>query len=274
MKIAYLGPAGTFSEKAALEAGDQQSTYLPMASMPAVITAVETRAVDLGILPIENSLEGAVSVTLDVLIHETRLRICREIVIPIRHMLVAKPDVQLDTVEVLYTHQQPLAQSRRFIERCLPNVPTVAALSTAAALVEALADERRAAALTTLHAAERAQANILAYDVQDNNNNRTRFVVLAPEDAAPTGDDKTSLMFTAKINRAGALYEALAIFAQANINLSKIESRPAKAELGDYVFLVDIDGHRHEPAVAEALQKLAQIAGTVKIFGSYPKFRT
>ena len=271
--IAYLGPMGTFSELAAIAAGGPTTSYLPLSSMPAVVTAVETRASAAGILPIENSLEGGVSNTLDVLVHETNLHICREVVIPIRHMLACRPGITLGEIELLYTHQQPLAQSRRFVQRCLPNVPTVASLSTAAALQDALTNTRPAAALTTLHAAERAGATILARDVQDNSNNVTRFVLLSNDPAEPTGDDKTSLMFTVRINQVGALVEALSIFAQAAINLTKIESRPAKADLGEYVFLVDVEGHRSETNVAAALGDLARVAAMVKVFGSYPRYR-
>jgi prephenate dehydratase len=271
--IAYLGPMGTFSELAATAAGGPATTFLPLTSMPAVVTAVETRAAEAGVLPIENSLEGGVSATLDALIHETSLHICREIVIPIRHMLACRPGLSLPEIEVLYSHQQPLGQSRRFVQRCLPNVPTVASLSTTAALQEALDSARPAAALTTLHAVERAGAAILASDVQDNANNLTRFVVLAHHDAEPTGDDKTSLMFVLQHNRAGALYEALAVFAQAGLNLTKIESRPAKAELGEYVFLIDLEGHRRDERVAEVLRELHRVVAQVKVLGSYPRWR-
>ncbi len=269
--VAYLGPVGTWSELAARQIGGSDATFLPLTSMPAVVTAVETGAASVGVLPIENALEGSVSTTLDVLIHETRLRIVREIVLPIRNVLAARPGLSLDAIEVLYSHPQPLAQSRRFVERCLPSVATVAALSTAAALRDALADERRAAALTTGHAAAQAGAVVLARSIQDRDNNCTRFVVLAPYDAPPSGNDKTSLAFTLRDNRAGALYRVLELFARANINLSKIESRPTKAELGDYVFLLDLDGHREDAAVARALRDLEQHAATLKLFGSYPR---
>lgn len=271
--IAYLGPLGTFSELAALAAGGPSTSYLPLTSMPAVVTAVETKAAEAGVLPIENSLEGGVSTTLDVLIHETNLHICREIVVPIRHMLACRPGLTLGDIELLYSHQQPLAQSRRFVQRCLPNIPTVASLSTAAALQDALTNTRPAAALTTLHAAERSGATILAHDVQDTANNVTRFVVLAIKDALPTGDDKTSLVFTLQRNQAGALYEALAVFANADVNMTKIESRPAKAELGDYVFLVDLEGHRSEENIMLVLRELKRVAAMIKVFGSYPKWR-
>ncbi|HEY1012051.1 MAG TPA: prephenate dehydratase [Herpetosiphonaceae bacterium] len=268
-RLAFLGPPGTFSEQAAQLAGQDGATLLPLASMPAVVTAVETRAADAGVLPIENSLEGAVSTTLDVLIHETDLRIQREIVIPIRHMLACRAGLQLQEIAVLHTHPQPLGQSRRFVERCLPNVATVAALSTAAALQEALADQRPAAALTTLLAAERAGAHLLARDVQDSAANLTRFVVLAHSDAPPTGRDKTSLAIRVRHNRAGALHEALGLFAAASINLTKIESRPAKGQLGDYVFLIDLEGHRRDEPVAAVLRELERLAAWVKVFGSY-----
>lgn len=271
--IAFLGPLGTFSELAATQISDAGTSYVPLASIPAVVTAVETGAAEMGVLPIENSLEGGVSATLDMFIHETTLHISREIVLPIRHMLACRPGLTLADIELLYTHQQPLAQCRRFVERCLPTVPTVASLSTAAALQDALTNTRPAAALTTLHAAQRAEALVLAHDVQDNPHNVTRFIVIAHGDAAPTGDDKTSLAFMLRHNRAGSLHEALGIFADATINLTKIESRPSKSELGEYLFLIDLEGHREEKHVALALQHLRDLTSMLKIFGSYPRWR-
>lgn len=268
--IAYLGPAGTFSEEAALLVSDD-GQLLPLTSVPAIVTAVETRAADYGVLPIENSLEGAVNATLDLLIHETDLRLCREVVLPIRHMLAARPGVALEQVQVLHAHPQALGQSRRFVERCLPGAATIAALSNAAALVEALRDERPAAAITTARAAERHAATLLASDIQDRHTNVTRFVVLAREDHPPTGDDKTSFCFAVRENRAGALVEVLRILEEARINMAKLESRPARELLGQYIFLVDIEGHREERHIAATLKRIAQITALCKVFGSYPR---
>ncbi len=274
--IAYLGPPGTFSEEAAIAYGTTLAPppdYLPLNSIPAVVTAIETDAATVGILPIENMLEGAVSSTLDLLIHETGLHIAGESVIPIRQCLVARPGLSLQAIEVLYAHTQSLAQCRRFVQRCLPDVVTVASLSNSAAPAEALADTRPAAAISTLRAAELTGANVLARDIADNRSNVTRFIVLAQEDAAPTGDDKTSFCFGFTEDRAGMLVSALQELAQANINMTKLESRPSKAVLGQYIFLVDIEGHRHDEAIATVLERLTACTGMFKVFGSYPRWR-
>ncbi|EFO81778.1 prephenate dehydratase [Oscillochloris trichoides DG-6] len=271
--IAYLGPPGTFSEEAAMAYTGGQASYLPLASIPAVVTAIETGAADLGLLPIENLLEGSVNFTLDLLIHETQLQIAGEIVIPIRQYLVAREGLRLPDIKVLYGHPQSLGQCRKFIERCLPGVATIASLSNSAAPAEAMADERPAAAISTLRAAEITGAHILARDIADTLGNVTRFISLARQDAAPTGDDKTSFCFAFTEDRAGTLVEALQSLALEQINMTKLESRPAREVLGKYIFLVDINGHRSEPHVARALEQIAAQSGMFKVFGSYPRWQ-
>lgn len=273
--IAYLGPAGTFSEEAAIAyaGGRADVSYLPLSSIPAAVTAIETSAADVGVLPIENLLEGSVTFTLDLLIHETDLQIAAEIVIPIRQYLVARSGLRLSDIKVLYAHPQSLGQCRKFIERCLPGVATVASLSNSAAPAEAMADERPAAAISTLRAAEITGAQILARDIADNLSNVTRFIALGRHDAPPTGDDKTSFCFGFEEDRAGTLVEALQELAAERINMTKLESRPAKAILGRYIFLVDINGHRDESHVARALARLRARTGMFKVFGSYPRWQ-
>jgi prephenate dehydratase len=271
--IAYLGPPGSYSELAAIASGDAGTRYLPLASMPAVVTAVETGAAEAGVLPIENVLEGSVTTTLDLLIHETDLRIAGETVIPIQHYLVGRAGLALDDVKVLYAHPQSLGQCRRFVERCLPGVATVASLSNSAAPSEALADERPAAAIATLRAAELTGAAVLARDIQDRSGNVTRFIALGRRDHPPTGDDKTSFCFGFGEDRAGSLVGALKELAAAGINMTKLESRPAKEVLGKYIFLVDINGHREEPHVAAALDRIRAQTDLFKVFGSYPCWR-
>ncbi len=248
-------------------------TYLPLASIPAVVTAIETDAATVGVLPIENLLEGSVTFTLDLLIHETNLRIAGEIVIPIRQYLVARAGLSLPQIQVLYAHPQSLGQCRRFVERCLPGVATVASLSNSAAPAEALADERAAAAISTLRAAEMTGAHILARDIADNLSNVTRFIVLAQQDSPPTGDDKTSFCFGFREDRAGVLVDALQELAGEHINMTKLESRPSKEVLGQYIFLVDAEGHRTDASMARALSRIATWAGMFKVFGSYPRWR-
>lgn len=274
--IAYLGPAGTFSEEAALVYAGGEATMaglLPLASIPAVVTAIETDAATVGLLPIENLLEGGVNYTLDLLIHETNLQIAGEIVIPIRQFLVARPGVRLSDVKLLYAHPQSLGQCRKFVERCLPGVATVASLSNSAAPAEALAAEGPAAAISTLRAAELTGAQILARDIADSVGNVTRFIVLAQGDAAPSGDDKTSFCFGFAEDRAGTLVDALHELAEERINMTKLESRPSKAVLGQYIFLVDINGHREDAHVARALARIHAKTGMFKVFGSYPRWK-
>jgi prephenate dehydratase len=268
--IAYLGPPGSFSEEAAIAYGGPEAEFLPLNSMPAVVTAVETGAAAVGILPIENVLEGSVTTTLDLLIHETDLRIAGETVIPIKQYLVVRPGVGLTQIKVLYAHPQSLGQCRRFIERCLPGVATIASLSNSAAPAEALADERPAAAVSTLRAAEINGAQILASGINDRADNVTRFIALGRNDSPPTGDDKTIVCFGFAEDRAGILVETLQELARANMNMTKLESRPSKATLGEYIFLVDFNGHRLDPHIAEVLERVRRKTGLFKIFGSYP----
>jgi prephenate dehydratase len=271
--IAYLGPTGTFSEEAAIAYAAGAASYLPLASIPAVVTAIETGASDVGVLPIENLLEGGVNYTLDLLIHETALQITGEIVIPIRQYLVVREGLRIPDIKVLYAHPQSLGQCRKFIERCLPGVATVASLSNSAAPAEALADTRPAAAISTLRAAEITGATILASDIADTTGNVTRFIGLARQDSPPTGDDKTSFCFGFSEDRAGTLVDALRELAAEQINMTKLESRPSRAVLGQYIFLVDVNGHRRDPHVARALERIAAKTGMFKVFGSYPRWK-
>jgi prephenate dehydratase len=272
-RIAYLGPAGTFSEEAALHHAAGAGRLVPFPSFPALVEAVETGLTDETVIPIENSLEGTVTPVVDLLIHETDLRIVGELMLPVRHFLIAKPGTAITGVSVLVSHPQPLGQCRRFLDRCLPRIETVAALSTAAAVRDAVAAEgHRHAAIGTRRAAELYGGAVLASDIQDNDSNVTRFFVLARHDRPPTGQDKTSLCFTLHGAREpGTLHQALACFAEAGINLTKLESRPSKRELGFYIFLIDLEGHQADPPVAAALARLRPLTQMLKVFGSYPR---
>ena len=270
--IAYLGPPGTFSEEAAIAYGGQNAQYLPLSSMPAVVTAIETGVATVGVLPIENVLEGSVTTTLDLLIHETNLRICGETVVPIRLYLVSRAGLALPQFKVLYAHPQALGQCRRFVERCLPGVETLASLSNSAAPAEALADERPAAAISTFRAAELTGAQILAHDIQDSSSNVTRFIALGREDCLPMGDDKTSFCFSFHADQAGTLVDALEELAQEGINMTKLESRPSKEVLGEYIFWADINGHREDVHVVRAFERMATKTDLFKVSGSYPRY--
>jgi prephenate dehydratase len=271
LRLAFLGPAGTYSEQAAL-LHDPAAQLVPMASISAVVYAVDSGMADEGVVPIENSLEGGVVETQDLLVHETDLRIRRELVIPIEHCLIVRPGTTAADIQVIYSHPQALGQTRRFIERCFPKAQVEAALSTSGAVQEAVT-RGDAAGISSRRAAEVFGGEILAAGIQDFDNNVTRFVVLAREDAPPTGADRTSIAFSFEQDRAGSLVEVLQQFASREINLSRIESRPTREALGKYTFLVDLDVHRSEPRAADALEAVAELASELKVFGSYPRWQ-
>lgn len=274
MPTAFLGPRGTFSEEAAIVFAGPDAEFVAFSSFPALVSAVETGLAAAAVLPIENSIEGAVSTTLDLLIHETNLKIAAEAVVQVRHFLVTIPDAALESIRQVASHPQALGQCRRFLERCLPGIEQVASLSTAGA-IEAVAtsgDPTRAA-IGPSRAAELYGGSVLASDIQDNRANVTRFVVLQRDDAAPTGDDKTSIGFTLKSNVPGALHAVLGVLATENLQMTKIESRPNKSWLGEYVFLIDLEGHATDPAVARALVQIQTSCDMFKVFGSYPRYQ-
>ena len=268
-RIGYLGPAGTYTEQAALLYAPDAELQ-PYPTISAVGAAVVADELDSGVVPIENSLEGSVTFTLDLLIAQSGLSICNEVVIPIDHYLVAPPGVSADSVEVIYSHPQALAQCRAYLGEHFPTVAREASLSTVAAVIDMQSSRVPAAAICPQRATEIYDVRILAQSIQDNSANQTRFVALAHDDHPPTGHDRTSISFAFAIDRPGNLYHAIGEFAERNINLVKIESRPTKRELGRYVFLIDCDGHRDEPEVAAALEGLREYADVFKILGSYP----
>jgi prephenate dehydratase len=270
-RIAFLGPPGTISEEAALRY-DPTAQLLPFASVAAVAAAVDSGMAEEGVVAIENSIEGSVTDTLDILIHESHLSIRQELVLPVGHCLLVRPGMQAADVKVLLSHPQALGQCRRFVERCFPKAEIVAALSTAAAVDEMMARENTAA-IATRRAAELYAADILARDIQDRSDNLTRFVVLAETDHPPTGNDKTSLAFSFADDRPGLLVSAMEEFSSRDINLTKVESRPTKERLGEYIFLLDLAGHRSDATVAETLKAVEAQASFFRIFGSYPRYQ-
>lgn len=272
-RIAYLGPAGTYTEEATL-LHDSAARMTPMSSVLAVAAAVDTGMADEGVVAIENSLEGSVNDTLDVLIHESRLRIRKELVLPINHHLMAKPGISVNDIQVIYSHPQSLGQCRRFLERCFPKAQLMASLSNARAVEEAKSSPVPAAAIAPKRAADLYGMTSLASGIQDNPVNMTRFVVIAHEDSPTlTGHDKTSICFSFDRDEPGQLYGVMGEFAQRNINLDKVESRPSKETLGKYVFLIDMEGHRLDPPVKAALEGVRKRVGMFKVMGSYPRFR-
>ncbi len=271
-RIGYLGPAGTFTEEAAL-LYDGDAQLIPFSSISAVGAAVVTGMVEEGVVAIENSIGGSVTDTLDLLIHGSDLFIKQEIVLPIMHCLLVMPGTQADAIKVIYSHPQALAQCRPFLEQCFPKAQLEASLSTAAAVEEMKKGDGSIASVATQRAAELYDAEILARDIQEVTSNETRFVVLASFDHPATGADRTSLCFSFDDDRPGLLVDVLGEFAQRNINLAKVESRPSKESLGQYIFLLDLDGHREVSPVKEALEKVRLTTARLKVFGSYPRFR-
>ena len=268
--MAYLGPRGTFSEEALFRlfpAGEVDPQ--PCRSIAdAVFEAAEGRA-DAAFVPIENSLEGSVNLTLDLLVHEVDLSIQGEVLLPVRQHLAARPGTALAQVRRVYSHPHALPQCRRLL-RELAGVEVQTSASTAEA-ARRVATEEGAAAICNALAVEIYHLAVLRPDVQDSPNNVTRFVLLGRGQPDPTGRDKTSVVFTLREDRPGALCDALAEFARRQINLSKLETRPTKAGYGSYLFFADLEGHRSEPRVAEALAAVRRRCSFWKELGSYPR---
>ena len=273
-RLAYLGPAGTFTEAAAMQL-DSTAVLDAYSSIREIYQSVADGTSNQGIVPIENSLQGSVTDTLDVLIQENELLIYQELVIKIEHSLITKPRTDPATINTIFSHPQALGQCRLFLERHFPKALQVASLSTASAVEEVLkANSENSAAIANKRAALLYNAEILSDNIQDSQGNATRFVVLAHQDHKPTGQDKTSLCISFEGDRPGLLYYSLGEFASRDINLSKVESRPNRETLGRYVFLIDLEGHRTQSHVSEALQALQNHTESVKILGSYPRVNT
>ena len=269
IRLAYLGPPGSYSEQAAIDYSPTAEA-VPFPAFPAVVASVGDGLADEAVVPIENSLEGAVTFTLDLLIHQSDLKIKRELVVSIVHCLLADEGTKAGDVRVVYSHPQALAQCREYLTRHLPRAAHVASLSTSGAVEDMRNSEAPAAAISSGRAAELYGASVLERGIEDVHNNQTRFVVLAREDHARTGRDKTSVCFDFGSDAPGILYGTLGELAERGINLVKIESRPDRRSLGRYVFLIDMEGHREDPRVREALEGLESRASMFKVLGSYP----
>lgn len=280
MRLGYLGPPGTFSEEAlrASTAGVPDAEPVALATVHETVMAVAAGDVDRGIVPIENSIEGAVSATLDAIVHDTDVvAIVGETVLAVRQCLIARTAMDLAAIEVVVSHPQGLAQCARFLRERLPQARVQAATSTAEAVRAVAGSEQPWAALGTRLAAEIYGAQVLVEGADDETGNATRFVWLGPAGAPPfPGGDgaapwKTSIAFAGAGDASpGWLVRCLSEFAFRGVNLTKIESRPAKARLGHYVFLVDLDGAAAEGPVGEAIEGLRGHCEQVRVLGSYP----
>ena len=272
--IAYLGPEGTYSEEAAVKYSETlggERSLEPFPTIQAVALAVASGIADEGVAPIENSLEGSVTATLDILIQDSRLSIRDELVIPIEHTLLVVPGTKAADIQTIFSHPQALGQCRAYLDQCFPNAQRIASLSTVSAIDDVWASPVPAAAISPMRAAELRKMETLARGIQDNSSNETRFVALAREDHPATGHDKTSICFSFAEDKPGMLYNTLGEFAIRNINLAKIESRPTKESLGLYWFLVDFNGHREDQIVQGVLDFIKGQTSMFRIFGSYPR---
>lgn len=265
-RIAYFGSKTTFTHIAALEKFGKSLQYSECESIADVFTEVERRRADYGVVPIENSTEGAVNHTLDMFI-DSELKICSEVYLPIRHYLLSRSK-KISYIKRVFSHQQVLAQCRIWLETNLPKAELVPVTSTTVA-ASSYATRPGNAAIASKLAAEEYDLNILATSIEDSPHNITRFLVIGNQETEPTGNDKTSIVFSMK-DRVGALHDALVPFKRNNINLTKIESRPSKKKAWNYYFFVDMQGHIKNRKVRQALRQLEKGCTYFKILGSYP----
>ena len=273
MRVAFLGPEGTFAEEALRASAPEGVDEVPYATVYETVMAVHHGDVDRAVVPIENSLEGSVTTTLDALAGEAeRVRIVAEIVRPIEHCLATRAGLGLDDIRLVVSHPQAIAQCAGFLRERLPDAATASAPSTAEAVRAVASGDDPAAALGPRLAAELYGCEVLAEGVQDAPDNFTRFVWLGPEGAAPAAPPtKTSIVFWGFSDESpGALVGVLSELADRGVNLTKIESRPRRVRLGHYMFFADLEGSAEERAVSEALRALSERVQTLKVLGSYP----
>ena len=269
LKIAYLGPEATFTHIAALKKFGHSLDYLECDSITDVFTEVERNRASYGVVPIENSTEGAVNHTLDMFV-DSDLKICSEEYLPIQHNLVSRLK-NVSSIKRIYSHQQVFAQCRNWLEKNMPLATLVPVASTTVAAGFTILGRNRAAIASNL-AAERYDLNILARSIEDSPHNITRLLVIGKKNERRTGSDKTSILFSMK-DKSGALHDVLAPFKKNRINLTKIESRPSKKRAWRYYFFVDIQGHVDDKKVAKSIGQLKKHCSFLKILGSYPEAR-
>ena len=242
---------------------------IPYCTIPAVMESVANGETDFGVVPIENSIEGPVGITLDSLAHKFDLKIFNEIIIPINQNLIVNPGCTMADIEDVYSHAQAIAQCQEFISKNM--IQPHYAVSTANAAKSIVGDNSKAA-IGNVKAAELYNLEVIEANIQDTDNNATRFVVVSKDDHEPTGDDKTSIIFSIYEDRPGGLYNILGIFQKNNINLTKIESRPSKKGLGKYLFFVDFNGHKNDEVIRNIIDEIGENTYFLKVLGSYPQF--
>ncbi|MFK5947244.1 MAG: prephenate dehydratase [Methylococcales bacterium] len=267
LEVAYLGPAGTFTQQATFKHFGHAVKSIPVASIYEIFTEVEKQHCQFGVVPVENSTGGVIAHTFDRFINSP-LKICGEVEYKVHHNLMGRAKNLTDITEV-FSHQQSLAQCRQWLDTHLPGVPCTAVSSNAEA-ARLVASSQNKMAVAGEAAAQMYDLNILEKNIEDESNNTTRFIIIGQQEPESTGDDKTSLLISTG-NRAGALQEIIEPFAKYGISMSHIESRPSKQGLWDYVFFIDINGHKNDENVTQALESLKSNVNVLNILGSYPK---
>ncbi len=267
LKIAYLGPRATFTHMAGMQQFGLAAQYVPVESIKDVFSEVERGRADYGIVPVENSTEGVVNYTLDMFI-DSDLKISAEIMLEVSQNLMNRTG-RIEDIKKIYTHPQVPGQCRQWLEKNMAGVPVMDAPSTARA-AEMAKDDPEAGAIASEMAAVLYGLQIVAKKIEDNPNNFTRFLVVSKRSPGRTGRDKTSIMFSIK-DKVGALHAMLTPFAEAGINLNRLDARPSGRRVWDYVFFLDMEGHVEEEKVAKAVENLKKDCLFLKVLGSYPK---
>jgi len=268
VRVAFLGPDGTFSHQAASRQFGAQVDFVPVTTLRDVFTLTERGDTQFGVVPVENTIEGPITVTFDALV-ETDVTICGEIKLEISQHLMSRSG-QLEDIQKVASHPQPLAQCRGWLEANLHGIETVETTSTAAAAQLAHADEK-VASIGSEVTAEVYDLLSIASGIEDHRGNTTRFLVIGRETPEPSGQDLTSAIFTVRRDQSGALHKLLGPFAKHGVNLAAVQSRPMKGKPWEYNFIVDMEGHQDDPAVRSALDEAAEVAASHKVLGSFPR---
>jgi len=268
LKVSYLGPEGTYTQAAVYKHFGHAVGARAAAAIDEIFREVESGAATYGVVPIENSTEGVVNSTLDLLAH-TPLSICGEVWLPVHHHLLSNHK-KLADIKTIYAHAQSFAQCRKWLDAKCPKAERVAVASNGLA-AQMVKKARKGAAIAGQSAAELYALGMRASNIEDDPNNTTRFLVIGRQNPEPTGKDMTSLVMSAHKDRAGALFQLLEPFAQSGINLSKIESRPSRRAIWDYNFFIDLEGHQDDDKVKPVLDLIRSRAAMFKVLGSYPR---
>lgn len=268
VQVAYLGPEGTYCHQAARHQFGELSRLASVPTITEVFAAVEGRKVELGVVPVENTTEGIVTPTYDALA-QFDVTICAEIVLPISHDLLSRSG-RLEDVQRVASHPQGLAQCRRWLERWLPDAERIETTSTALAAREAAATDGTAAIASSM-AAEAYDLRVIESAIEDRRDNSTRFLVLGQDPPSMSGNDRTSVVFTIRKDESGALHRLIQPFASCGVNLTTIQLRPIHGKPWEYLFFIDLEGHRSEERVMKALDEAARVANSCRVLGSFPQ---